>query len=79
MRPLKSIVPIKGKKGAAKFFKKYGSLIRVKAVGISPVGAPTVDFQRIKEYTFEPYGKVITVEKLPDGIFVNGKEFCKEW
>ena len=83
LRPFKSLVAKECKNGAKKFQKRYGSLFRILGVGMSPAGAPTVDLVKINDAfhqkPFQPKGRKITVEKLPDGIFVNGKMFCKEW
>ena len=82
---LKSLVPIKGKKGAEKFAKKYGTGFRIAGVGISPAGGYTVDLIKLNDWDHKSNegwttkGNKFTVEKLPDGIFINGKKFCEEW
>lgn len=86
MWALKSLVSNSGI-GSEKFQKKYGTLFRVTGVGISPTGSPTVDMLRLKpikdignmQEKFEEYKSKITVEKMDDGIYVNGKYFAKEW
>jgi len=83
---LKSMVPLEGKREAERFAKKFGNLFRIQGVGVSPAGSPTVDLVRLKSVEpgdtttkFQEYGNKITVEKLPEGIFINGKRFAKEW